>query len=70
MSKVLVAYFSASGVTESRAKEIARAVNGDLYEIEPKARYTAADLDWTNRKSRSSVEMKDPLTGKAVPASR
>ena len=60
MSKVLVAYFSASGVTESCAKEIARAVNGDLYKIEPKARYTAADLDWTNRKSRSSVEMKDP----------
>ena len=49
--KILVAYFSASGVTERAAKEIAAAVNGDLYKITPAQPYTAADLDWTRTKT-------------------
>lgn len=59
MSKKLVAYFSASGVTAKLAKNLATAVDGDLFEIEPVQPYTAADLDWTNKKSRSTVEMND-----------
>ena len=59
MSKTLVAYFSASGVTARLAEKVAKVVNGDLYEIVPAKPYTAADLDWTNDKSRSSVEMKN-----------
>lgn len=58
MSK-LIAYFSASGVTERKAKELAKAIGADLYEIAPAVRYTGADLDWMNKKSRSSVEMND-----------
>ena len=58
--KILVSYFSCSGVTENTAKLIAQAVNGDLYEIQPKVPYTKADLDWTNKNSRSTLEMKDP----------
>lgn len=57
MSKVLVSYFSASGVTKSVAQKIANAVNGDLFEIEPVEKYTDEDLDWTNKESRSTVEM-------------
>ncbi len=57
MNKVLVAYFSASGVTARLAKKVAEVTNGDLYEIKPKVPYTSADLDWTNNKSRSSIEM-------------
>ena len=61
MSKTLVAYFSASGVTARAAKEmIADAVGADLYEIAPAQPYTSADLDWTDKKSRSTVEMNDP----------
>ena len=59
MSKPLVAYFSASGVTERAAKELARAVDADLYEIRPAQPYTAADLDWRDEKSRSTLEMQD-----------
>lgn len=59
MSKKLVAYFSASGTTASAAKALAEAANANLYEIRPQAPYTSADLDWTNKKSRSSVEMND-----------
>lgn len=59
MSKTLVAYFSASGVTAKAAKALARAAGADLYEIRPAVPYTQADLDWTNKKSRSSVEMND-----------
>lgn len=59
MSKTLVAYFSASGVTARAAKSLAGAAGADLYEIRPAAPYTQADLDWTNKKSRSSVEMND-----------
>lgn len=60
MSKVLVAYFSASGVTRKVAKELASVEKADLFEIVPQPRYTAADLDWTNSQSRSTLEMKDP----------
>ena len=59
MSKTLGAYFSASGVTARAAKSLAGAAGADLYEIRPAAPYTQADLDWTNKKSRSSVEMND-----------
>ena len=59
MSKTLVAYFSASGVTARAAKSLTGAAGADLYEIRPAAPYTQADLDWTNKKSRSSVEMND-----------
>lgn len=60
MSKKLVAYFSASGVTESVAKRLAKAAGADLFAIKPAVPYTAADLDWTNQKSRSSIEMNNP----------
>ena len=59
MSKALVAYFSASGVTAKLAKRLAEAVGADVAEIVPEKPYTSADLDWTNKKSRSSVEMND-----------
>lgn len=60
MKKVLVAYFSASGTTKELAENLAKAANADLFEIEPAKPYTSADLDWTNKSSRSTVEMKDP----------
>lgn len=66
MSKKLVAYFSASGVTASLAKNLAAAIDADLFEIEPEVKYTKADLDWTNKNSRSSVEMNDKLSRPAV----
>ena len=66
MSKTLVAYFSASGVTAKAAEEAAKAIGADLYEIRPQEPYTAADLDWMNRKSRSSVEMNDPNSRPAI----
>ncbi len=62
MKKILVAYFSAGGVTKRAAALLAKAANADLFEIEPKVPYTAADLDWTNKKSRSSLEMNDPFS--------
>ena len=62
MSKKLVAYFSAGGVTAGAARALAEAGNADLYEIRPAVPYTSADLDWTNKKSRSSVEMNDPAS--------
>ena len=58
-SKVLVAYFSASGVTARAAREIAAATDGELFEIAPALPYSRADLDWTDKNSRSSVEMND-----------
>ena len=60
MSKKLVAYFSASGVTAQVAGKLAEAVGADLFEIAPKVPYTKADLDWMDARSRSTVEMKDP----------
>ena len=68
MSKILVAYFSASGVTARAAQAIAAAVCGDLYEIAPAQPYTAADLDWTNKQSRSSLEMGDTACRPALAA--
>lgn len=62
MSKKLVAYFSASGVTKKAAKRLAKAAGADLFEISPAVPYTDADLNWTDKKSRSSVEMKDPAS--------
>ena len=58
MSK-LAAYFSASGTTERRAKELAKIVGAELYEIVPAQRYSKADLNWMDKKSRSTVEMND-----------
>lgn len=59
MGKILVAYFSATGVTEELAEKLASATGADLHEIKPKTEYTSADLDWTDKDSRSSIEMKD-----------
>ena len=59
MSKKLVAYFSASGVTAKVADMLADAVGADIHEIRPKVPYTKADLNWMNKNSRSSIEMAD-----------
>ena len=64
--KTLVAYFSATGVTERVAKMIADVTGADLYRITPEQPYTAADLDWRNEQSRSSLEMKDPSSRPAI----
>ena len=66
MGKSLVAYYSASGVTARVAEELAQAVGADLYEITPVQPYTNADLDWTDRKSRSTLEMNDPACRPAI----
>jgi len=66
MNRTLVAYFSASGVTGSAARTLSGALNADLYEIVPAARYTDADLDWRNANSRSSIEMKDKSSRPAI----
>ena len=66
MSKTLVTYFSASGVTANKAKTLADLTGADLYEIKPEVPYTSADLDWTNQQSRSSVEMKDKSSRPAI----
>lgn len=60
MNKTLVAYFSCTGTTRRAAHALAAAVDADVYEIRPQIPYTPADLDWRNKKSRSSVEMNDP----------
>lgn len=59
MSKKLVAYFSASGITADKARQLADAAAADLFAIEPVTPYTRADLDWTNKHSRSTLEMTD-----------
>lgn len=61
MSKILVSYFSASGITKKVAEKVATAINGDLFAIEPKEKYTEQDLDWTNKQSRSSIEMNENI---------
>lgn len=66
MSKILVAYFSASGVTEKAAKTLAQAAEADLYEIKPDVPYTQADLNWMDKRSRSSVEMNDKASRAAL----
>ena len=59
MSRILVAFFSASGVTKGIAAKIASALGADVFEIIPERPYTKADLNWLDKRSRSSVEMKD-----------
>ena len=66
MAKVLVAYFSASGVTGQVAERLASAIGADLFEIRPEVPYTSADLDWRNKRSRSSVEMGDASSRPAI----
>ena len=66
MKKVLVAYFSASGVTKSVAQQLAEVTGGTLHEIKPAQPYTDADLDWHNKQSRSSVEMQDKSSRPAI----
>lgn len=66
--KALVAYFSATGVTAKVAKALAGAVGGDLYEIKPAVPYSAADLNWMDKGSRSSVEMRDARSRPALAA--
>ena len=66
MGKTLVAYFSASGVTAKVAEKLSKAIGADLYEIVPEVPYTKADLNWMNKKSRSSVEMNDRSSRPAI----
>ena len=66
MSKKLIAYFSAGGTTAAVAKNLARAAGADLYEIRPEAPYTSADLNWQNKNSRRSVEMRDKSSRTAL----
>ena len=66
MSRKLVAYFSASGATAKAAKALAAAINAELYEIRPEVPYTKADLNWTDKNSRSSAEMNDPSSRPAI----
>ena len=66
MAKILVAYFSASGVTAKVAENLAAAAGADLFEIEPEQPYTRADLNWQDSKSRSSIEMNDETSRPAV----
>ena len=66
MAQTVVAYFSASGVTARKAAEIAEATGAELYEIRSASPYTSADLNWQNKKSRSSVEMDDPASRPAL----
>ena len=66
MGKKLVAYFSASGVTAGVARKVAEAADADLFEIRPEELYTKDDLNWMNKKSRSSVEMNDPSSRPAI----
>ena len=62
MSKKLVAYFSASGVTKKLAQTLADAIGADLFAIEPKVPYTRADLNWMDKQSRSTIEMQNPAS--------
>lgn len=66
MSKILTAYFSASGKTAQAAQMLAKAANADIYEIKPAVPYTQADLNWMDKKSRSSVEMSDKTSRPAL----
>lgn len=64
--KKLVAYFSVSGVTKRAAEDLAKVADADLYEIAPEVPYKQADLDWTDNRSRSTVEMKNPASRPAI----
>ena len=70
MSRKLVAYFSASGVTAKVAETLSEAIGADLYEIEPAVPYTKKDLNWMDKKSRSTVEMNDPASRPAIAGTR
>ena len=70
MSKKLVAYFSASGMTAKVAETLAEAIGADIFEIEPKVPYTEADLNWMDKKARSTIEMSDPASRPEIAAKR
>ena len=70
MSKRLVAYFSASGVTAKVAENLADAIGADIFEIQPEVPYTKADLNWMDKKARSTIEMSDPTSRPAIAAKR
>ena len=70
MSRKLVAYFSASGVTAKVAERLSEAIGADLYEIEPQVAYTKADLDWMDKMSRSTIEMNDQTSRPAISGKR
>lgn len=70
MGRKLVAYFSASGVTAKVAETLAEAIGADIYEIEPEAPYTKADLNWMDKKSRSTIEMNTPVSRPAIRCER
>ena len=66
MKKTLIVYFSATGTTKEAAKKLAKEFNADLYEIVPEQLYTAADLDWRDKTSRSTIEMQDKSSRPAI----
>ena len=70
MSRKLVAYFSASGVTAKVAEKLSEAIGADLYAVEPEVPYTKADLDWMDKKSRSTIEMNNPASRPAIAGKR
>ena len=70
MSNKLVAYFSASGVTAKVAETLAEAIGADIFEIEPKAPYTEADLNWMDKNARSTIEMNNPASRPAIAGKR
>lgn len=70
MSRKLVAYFSASGVTAKVAEKLSEAIGADIYAIEPEVPYTKADLDWMDKKSRSTIEMNNPASRPAITGKR
>ena len=70
MSKRLVAYFSASGVTAKVAENLADAIGADVFEIQPEVPYTKDDLNWMDKKSRSTIEMSDPTSRPAIAVKR
>lgn len=70
MSRKLVAYFSASGVTAKVAESLSEAIGADLYEIEPEVPYTKADLDWMDKQSRSTIEMNNSASRPAIAGKR
>ena len=70
MSKKLVAYFSASGVTAKVAEALAEAIGADVFEIEPKVPYTEADLNWMDKNARSTIEMNDPASRPEIAVKR
>ena len=70
MSRKLVAYFSVSGTTAQVAEKLAEAIGADIFAIEPEVPYTQADLNWMDKKARSTVEMNDQNSRPAIAAKR